>query len=778
MRTHLLWLALPMLVWGCHSGTEPRQSDVGTLTISPAATQTTGIGGVIPLTVTVTDTLGAVVHSPSVRWTSSDRGRVSISADTGGAVLLTGLAATAGSGVTITAASGGREARITIVVKGVAAPRITAISVATLAPGGTGITLTGTGFGATGGSNEVTIDDVAALVTASSPTQLTITVPTSGFACLPQRDVWVRVTSNGIVSGRPYPFAAAAALPLEVGQATILTPGAQPSCVELSSGGSAGYLIGIVNVNGSPSAAIPLRLQGATSAPYALDRSVLAARNVPSSQGGRLFRARTLGITEALARAGERLQERLLTVDRAIMHRRRAGAARTAARARGVADAGRALAQPGASRALAPNVNDTLAFHVRDINTDDDCTKGFTVKARAVYVGTRAVVFEDVDAPLGGTMDAFFQRIGSEFDESTYPMLVQNFGDPLAYDAQLAGHGKVLILFTPLLNNQFRNVAGFVSACDFFPYDTTTGPDQDLVSNEGAIFYAFVPMTTSEQPLREAFIRGVLAHEAKHLASYAAKFASGAEDLEDSWLEEATAQIASEIYQRTYSHTMWRQRALYRTSVGCEPPLMQVNGCTGDHPQVMLHHFGYLYDYHSAADPLSPVGDDAASNYGGAWSFVRWAIDQYAGSEAAMLQAMTQTTTRYGIANLVSQTGEPFDRMLVRWSLASALPRYAGFAPADPTLTIPSWDHRDIFAGMHQQLATAAGDAAFPLPYPLVPTALHAGPLDFSIPPLPGGATAYFELSTPQPARQTIGVRAGDGGEVGKGVRVGIVRVR
>jgi hypothetical protein len=508
--------------------------------------------------------------------------------------------------------------------------------------------------------------------------------------------------------------------------------------------------------------------------------SASGAPRVAGAGDARPFRPLAIAPSLAITRARGSLHERLLAVDRELVRRRRALAPAPAARARVAGRVDRGALRGGVSRALAPALNDTVSFHVRDINTDVDCTQGFRVSARAVYVGRRAIVFEDVDAPLAGTMDAFFQRIGEEFDGTTYPMLVNNFGDPLAYDDQLAGHGKVLMLFTPVLNTRFQNVAGFVSACDFFPYDTTTGPFQDLVSNEGAIFYSFVPTTTAEQGQREAFIRGVLAHESKHLASYAARFVNNAQALEEGWLEEATAQIASEIYQRSYSHSIWKRQAPYETSVGCEPPLSQVNDCTGDHPQVMLHHFSYLYDYLSSMDPRSPLDRTSAAYYGGAWSFVRWAVDQYAGSESALLTALTQTTTQLGVANISARTGVPFDDMIVRWSLASALARYPGLPISDARLTIPSWDQRGIFDGMHQHLAGATGEPAFPRSYPLVPTPMAFGPLDVRLPPLSPGAATFLELAGSPSTHQTLELRTSTGGQLGEGsgARMGVVRIR
>ncbi len=779
MRRLLALAVLPLLACG-EDGTGPSRTNVGSIAITPAGDQVTGIGGTLLLTAAVTDTLGNPLPAARMSWKSSNTAKVSLSAATGPTVLLTAKEAT--NGVSVTAASGGRSASVTVVVRDVPAPHISALSVSTLAPGLRGVTLTGTGFAPTVDASAVSIDGVAAQVTAASTTQLTITIPDTGFPCAPLHDAELRVAAGDVASTAPYPFDAGTAVALETGVVTVVPPVDRYGCAELVASGVSRYLVALVNTDAAPGRSVSVRLDGEGIVP-------VASGDVVSRGGPTLDAVRPAGagtrarlLSGAWRWPGAR-HLRLLETDRALV--RRAGGPRAAAGRRAGPTIRRALAT-SAARLTTPQVSDTLELRIRDINTDQTCTRGFTVRARAVYVGNTSVVLEDVTAPLHGTMDSFYQQIGSEFDGIIYPMLRTYFGDPLAYDPQLGNVGRVLMLFSPVVNDNFGGVAGFVSGCDFFPYDTTPGETQDLVSNEAAIFYAYVPTTldpsaTTGVPVNrwKAFIRGVLAHEAKHLASYAAKFANGADDLEELWLEEATAQISSEIYQRTYSHSAWKVPAPYRGSVGCEPPLTEANQCTGDHPQVMLHHFSYLYDYLSHIDGQTPVGNNVETYYGGAWSFVRWVVDHYAQSESQMLHEMTQATHEFGVDNLTARTGDSFAHLVLGWSVASALTRYAGPGVADPTFAILSWDQRDIFAGMHAQLVnTQTNQDAFPLAYPLEPVRATFGTLEFGTAFLRSGGSTYYELGASPGSRQTLAVRSADGAELPANTAVRMVVVR
>jgi hypothetical protein len=575
----------------------------------------------------------------------------------------------------------------------------------------------------------------------------------------------------------------AAVVDLQPGQsANFLTSAAAAGCLEIEPQANSRYILGVMNVTPNGASTTSFRMNGGD--PTAPQANVVASTRTGALSGG--LRNWLVGTPEHDRREAERLHRAVLDADRRLVQRRGNPAAAIARlRARAERE-GRAVSRATVSRALTPSVGDVLPFHIRDINRDVGdtiCVKGFDVQARTVYVGEKTILFEDVSSPVKGQIDAFYDTIGKEFDDVIYPLLVENFGDPLAFDAQLGGKGKVLMLFSPVLNEQFGGVAGFVSGCDFFPYDSAEGPDQNTVGNDAAIFYAYVPddATMSSIDRWQAFVRGVLAHETKHLSSYAAKFANGASALEEGWLEESTAQIASEIYQRNFSHSPWKNPTSFLASVGCEPPLTTRNGCTGDHPQVMLHHFTFLYDYLDGGRTETPIGSSSNAFYGGGWSFVRWVIDQYAPSESGMLHAMTQATNSFGIDNIVSRINAYFPDLVAGWSLASAVAGVTNFTPESPALTFPSWKQGEIFAGMHDELILASsGEPAFPLVYPLVPDTLSFGDFKASVGFLHGGGVALFDLRSTEAERQPIQITAagGDPLPANSPVRTAIVRVK
>ncbi len=75
--------------------------------------------------------------------------------------------------------------------------------------------------------------------------------------------------------------------------------------------------------------------------------------------------------------------------------------------------------------AAAPAAGDTLTFRIpkTSVPAGQSCSSFDVVRARAVYVGTRAVVFEDVASPLAGTMDAAYASIGQEYDGTMRDLL-------------------------------------------------------------------------------------------------------------------------------------------------------------------------------------------------------------------------------------------------------------------------------------------------------------------------------------------------------------------
>lgn len=576
----------------------------------------------------------------------------------------------------------------------------------------------------------------------------------------------------------------ASVVDLQPGQSvTFLTSAAAAGCLEIEPQADSRYILSVMNVSPSAASTASLKIHGGEPI-VALSNRVARAQS--RADGATTLRSWLPGTDEYDQRNSERLHRDVLEADRKMVQRRGSPVA-AVARLRGRAGRVGALLERGAvARAFAPELNDTLPFHIRDINNDVGdtvCVKGFEVRARAVYVGAKTALFEDIDSPSGGQMDSFYRSIGEEFENVIYPMLVENFGDPLAFDPELGAKGKVLMLFSPVVNQNFGGVAGFVSGCDFYPYDSLPGADQNTVGNEAAIFYAYVPENATADAIGrwQAFVRGVLAHESKHLSSYAAKFANGASALEEGWLEESTAQVASEIYQRNFSHSPWKSPTSFLASVGCEPPLTTRNGCTGDHPQVMLHHFTYLYDYLHGGSAESPIGSSADAYYGGAWSFVRWTVDQYAPSESGILHAMTQSTSSFGVNNIVSRVSASFPELVAGWSLASALAGMQGFAAQDPLLAFPSWKQGEIFAGMHDELVlVSSGEPAFPLVYPVEPDTLSFGNFDVNVTALHGGGAAFFDIRSTTAERQPIELTSLGGSPLpaDSPVRTAIVRVK
>jgi hypothetical protein len=307
------------------------------------------------------------------------------------------------------------------------------------------------------------------------------------------------------------------------------------------------------------------------------------------------------------------------------------------------------------------------------------------VPFRVVYSGTKMVILEDNASPRAGQMDAEYVKLGEEFDRVMYDQLLA-FGDPLVVDSALDNNGRMLAFFSPRVNNyqlngQTNQILGFVTLCDFFPRSPLTLPDGTVIpacpsSNEGEAFYALVPDQAAgwSISLWRRLMRGTLIHEAKHIASYAWRYYYDASQLEETWLEEATAQLASELWARSMYARGPKQDLGWSDGPNCD--YAPVGGGCPDPAEGILHHFGFLYNHYAALESKSilddPFGALDAVIYGSSWSFIRYVTDAYAQSEPALLSALTQVQNDRGVANVASKTGIPFSELLGMFSLASA----------------------------------------------------------------------------------------------------------
>jgi hypothetical protein len=420
------------------------------------------------------------------------------------------------------------------------------------------------------------------------------------------------------------------------------------------------------------------------------------------------------------------------------------------------------------------SVGDTIAnlarIRVPKIDYPDFCSRYEAITARRVFTGTRIVMFEDMSAPLAGTMDAAYESVGREFDAHMYSALVANFGDPLALDSLLDRNGQIAIVFTPMVNTW--GIGGFVVSCDFYP--EAVAPS----SNVGEMVYAPVPLPVPAGfPLDAAsywrwLVRTVVMHEGKHLTAFAERLSRGAPP-EEVWLEEGSAVLAEELWSRGVYGTAWKGDATYGETLYCDvrPDWPE---CAG-RPFSMFNAFALLYEFARPARRHSPLGwtaDDDFTFYGSAWSLLRWTVDHHATGEETFLRELIQEPMRTGVENLEARAGRPFADLATDWMLASVADNL--LTTERPQLRHPSWHTRSVFAGM-------SGDFpdVFPHGFPFEFFPL-TGPSRSSLTPVDevrGGSAAFFDV-TNYPATQLLELRALGGGPPDPALRMAIVRVQ
>jgi len=722
--------------------------------------QTATVGSALsaPLAVRVTDAAGNPVAGATVTWQSTG----------GGGALTPGTSTTDATGLaqaawTLGSTPGANTATATVsgisVSFGATATAVGAtlviqsVSPATLTPGATA-TLTGSGFSPTPAGNAVTIDGVAATVTAASATQLTITLPAAAaFPCEPTRSVTVAVTAGPLSGARSHPLQVAAQRSLSPGQTLFLDAGAA-RCNELAQAGGR-YVLSVFNTSESVNAQSPFQLRLAAAAATAPPPAGLAPAQRPSRAA-----AAVPGGGEPAAAA----HERLLEMNRDVLHRLGPGfAARR-----------RAGASPSFSRAAAPlAVGDTVPLRIGNIKAPRYCQSFSSIVGRVVYAGKYAVVIEDRTAPLAGRMDAEYRAVGEEFDNRMMDILRANFGEPLAVDPATDANGKILMVFSKVVND-FGNVAGFVLSGDLFPREECGS------SNQAEIFYAVVP-TNEGTGFGSGTVSNwkwtmpsTIIHEVKHITSFAERLSRSATAWEASWLEESTARISEELWARAVYGYAAKSNVDYQASMYCESRPSWVE-CAG-RPLVMRKHFGGLYDYMSANESRTPLGsaeEGDASFYGSGWSLVRWSIDHFASSEAGFLRALTQEPRLSGLRNLEARTGRTWPQLLGSWSLALAVDDQPQFTVSDPLLRFPSWNLRDAFAGLNRDFPNVYTRA-----YPLGIRPVVFGNATVDVPAVRGGSAAIFDLSGASAGRQVVELRAVGGGDPAPTLRLGIVRVQ
>jgi hypothetical protein len=581
--------------------------------------------------------------------------------------------------------------------------------------------------------------------------------------------VTVSVTGVGGTATRAHPLQVARQRSVAVGEMLVLS-GLDLRCNELPATPGR-YALAVINTSRAPSTTAGFEFRGLGGVASASAAPAVAAPLLTwaSAGGAAMGLVSPFGRVAAALRGREHMawleQERQLARQLGGSPRRALRAAQRRAAASLVQSGATTLSQRSAAPVpLEIGATTTLKIRTSDLN----CSASKDVPARVVHVGPRSVILEATDAPLAQTMDADYTALGAEYDEKMYDILVQNFGDPLAYDAKTDNNGRIIMLFTKAVNDRATGLLGFVTICDFFP----ASDPQTAASNQAEIFYARVP-TSADVDYNNVntkvgwmhLMRGTLIHESKHIASYAERFQTPIEaELEESWLEEGTAQAAIEFWGRaTYyaGKATWKGNATYDNTMRCDA--RPADPACGGQPSIIMDHFLFLFSYYEDIETKSYFSSarDDVSVYGSAWLLTRWAADHYATDEAAFYRSVTQSYTQTGLTNIEARIGRDFISFHPDFMMAHYADDVAGLTPpTSARYTIPSWNMRDMFLGISQNF-TRGGQ---PVPaFPLRVRAASFGAFTADVATLLGGSAAYVELSGTPTAPQVLDLRAPGG---------------
>lgn len=629
-------------------------------------------------------------------------------------------------------------------------PTITSITPDVLGVGDT-TTIRGAGFGTDAGVVDVTVGGLSASVLTLTDTLLTAAMPGPGaFPCEPAGDREIVVSVDGLDASATHPVAGATRHTLDVGGSVVLL-GGDVACNELAEQGT--YVISVFNSSPSPTVSTAARLQGAASGAPALARPrIEVSGQAPATEPDPELEGHL----------------RMLERNRRLVQELGAPARRPA--------------RPDDTPLAAETVGDIRTFRIPDLDADNACASYDVVTARAVYSGTYGVVWEDTLAPLAGTMDATWDSVGVEYDTVMHQILLDYFGDPLAYDGQLDNNGLFYMLYSKTVNDYTTTaVNGFVFSGDFYTRDQGCAS-----SDHGEIFYGRVP-TQSGSDYSDGTVNGwrwrtrsTVIHEVKHLTAFANKFDAGASTLEEQGLEEATARLAEEFYGRALQGYGQGDNVTYQESLYCQRRPTGAGGCPTGLPYIMGKHYGGVNDYLKTPALVSPFGqvEDEYSFYGSGWQWVRWAIDQSGLPEADVIKPLIREPTLTGPANLADKVGDrSVAELLADYTLAFATDDAPGFTPGRAALTMPSWDTRDIFQGLHDDYAGTSLESTYPTAWPLEPIALGGGSFQVDVNQIQGGGAAIFQLDG-MSAAQLLQLLSTGGGAAPPSVGLSIVRIQ
>lgn len=742
------------------SGTSP------ILVIPPrVATVTIALPGAIvagqasTLVATLKDKSGAALTGRVVAWTSSDIRIATI--DANGV-----LSALAPGTTTVTATSESIAGQVTVVVAppaGTTPPTITSITPAVLAPGVTA-TITGANFVAGPGNTTVKVAGVDVAVTSATATQLVVTLPAAGLPCATSQPVNVDVRTIGGAATAKQTLTVATTRSLAVGASLLLTSTGNLACNELSTPGT--YVVSVFNAATNRNASAGFELKGVgpvVSASRMAPGDVARSINVlPAPPEKRVAMDPT-----ARATTHEHLQR--LEHDLQLIHD-----LRPAVRNRRVS-ASTAFTPGMRSASQVPVPLDAGSTAKINFNYNTCTTAGSPViTARVVYVGPKTIVLEDTASALAGKIDADMIALAKEFETVSFPLLL-NFGNPLVWDDSTDKNGRIIMMFTPRVNTAGTGLLGFVQSCDLF---RPTDAPQVNASNQAEIFYARAVTDTSPtstslngRPQWRRLMPSTLIHEAKHITAFAERFADPRPAVnEEVWLEEATAQVASELYGRAIHGNGWRTNSGYTGVLECE--VRPGTPACGQGNYVMGNHFLFLADFLQNFERKTILsGTDDNDIYGSSWMFVRWLTDTYGGSnEGNFLRGIVQSVTTSGVVNVTTPSGKTWPELLSQFTLMLATDDLPGVTAP---FTEGSWNIPAVYTGYSLDVTNPPPASPLALRQASFGTAFQASAT------LRGGGAMLLKISAGSATgTQVLDLHGATGAALAGGTNIGLAVLR
>jgi uncharacterized protein YjdB len=746
-------------------------------------------GETVQLSAIAQDAVGRPLAGRTITWSSLDPAVATVTASGG---LVTAVAS---GNAFIRATSEGKSDSVSLRVKSLNAPTLSTTTPAQWVPG-TNATITGTNFSTVTSENEVLVNGVSVPVTTSTATTVSFTVPAAtALPCSPSGPVAVGVVVKGDTALGTANLRVATPRTLAVGQHLLLTSSADVMCNEFAATGGR-YLVTAFNTSTASAARATFQLLGAATSGSAIQAAMPAApasaqagptRAALQALDGERFARGHLAVLQDHERFGTR-QRLIRDALQARRTRARAGGEGTTAARTMLTPDGATLRTPPVAP---PTVGDKQWIRMRrdfgNANTFD------SVRVRVVYVGPKLIIVEDTTNELAGSMDNDFQSVGSEFDRDMWGFL-SSFGDPLAVDSLTDNNARVVAVFSKRVNEYTLtnggSLLGFVTLCDFFPRTDPDPQNACPTSNIGEYFYAIVPNPNGVRgryslDLWKRYARGTMIHELKHVVMFAQRIYLDASFTEETWLEEATAQMATELWARKiYGNFAPRSDIGWTQGPRCDYATASAN--CGDPVEAILHPFQFLYNHYNANESKTFLNNSDLVIYGSSWSFARWVTDQYdGGNEGNFLRSLVQQQNDRGVNNILNRTGRPWAELVGLFSMASTADNYPGGTINDAKLRLPSWNTRDVFAGMSANLIFRNNDGsttpAFPRAWPLNVRAASFGTFNDvlrTVTNLPGSGWVAWELSGTQTAPQVLAIRSLNGGLGPSGVGMVVLRVQ